>query len=564
METRLDFRTIDELLTAIILEAGCPPEQIPDRPSRPELLTLAQQHLSSHSYILIIDNVDTLEDDDQKKILSLITQLCSVAKAKAILTARHNLGAARDMFVPINGLLFADFQSLVAEKCKLLKLRAPKENSAEMKSFYEASGGSPLFALSILRLVFLGDTFDDAIKRWAGADGENVRDTAFIRELNRLKANAAKVLLALCYLEGASIVELATVLGLPHAAVQTALAELGQFSMTAKDTSLPGGATFKVPSMMGLITPLVEKVVTDWKSIRKKCKEFRKLAGRKMSFIGEAITRAVAFLNSGDGQQALRTAKAALEQIPDDPDLLCLIGRVYNNIGDVARAEESFQAAHRNGCKKRVLLDEWISLREKREDWAGVIEIARIGAELFDAARFVVSRCNAEMMIGDQHSRVGRHKEAEETYEGALKLIHEALGDYDLPGDRADLWKLNGSLVIRWLGAIYMQTRTVEGNKRFFGACVRATRTYRLLSKDVVLSGVSALRQWAECYLGRSEVSEHTRADSDVNQRKLRDLRQFISSRSEFKGITSSEWSQIDTLIQDLENICLKRTATKS
>jgi Cdc6-like AAA superfamily ATPase len=109
METRLDFQTIDEMLTSIILEAGCPLEQIPDKPSRQELMALAQEHLSLHSYILIIDNVDTLNDDDQKKILSLLTQLCSVAKSKAILTARRNLGAALDMFVEVKGLLLADF-----------------------------------------------------------------------------------------------------------------------------------------------------------------------------------------------------------------------------------------------------------------------------------------------------------------------------------------------------------------------------------------------------------------------------------------------------------------------
>ena len=180
-----------------------------------------------------------------------------------------------------------------------------------MKKFYEASGGSPLFALSILRLVSLGDTFQEAVKHWAGADGEQVRDIAFIRELKRLKANPAKVLLALCYLERASVVELGSILGLTHADVQTALGELAEFSMTAKDTSLPGGATFKVPSMMGLVTPLVEKVVVDWKAIKAKCDKFRSLASKKAPFVGAAITRTVAFLNSGERQQALITAKAA-------------------------------------------------------------------------------------------------------------------------------------------------------------------------------------------------------------------------------------------------------------
>ncbi|WP_084302584.1 RNA-binding domain-containing protein [Bradyrhizobium sp. WSM2254] len=557
-DTRLDFETIDELLTNIILEAGCPPEQVPEKPSRQELMTLAQHHLGFHSYILVIDNVDTLNDDDQKKILSLITQLCSVAKAKAIVTARRNLGAAFDMYIDLKGLAFSDFQALVQEKCAVLKLRPPAEGSVEMTRFYEASGGSPLFALSIIRLVNLGDTFSEAVSHWGGSQGEQVRDIAFRRELNRLTANAAKVLLALSYLTRASVVELGSVLGLTHADVQTALADLEEFSMTARDTSLPGGAAFKVPSMMGLITPQVEKVVTDHVAIRTKCREFQTLRGTKTPFVGTAISRTMAFLNSGDSRKALQTAKAALDKLPDDPDLLCLIGRIYNSTGDAPKADESFRAAFSRGCKKRELFGEWVALREERGDWPGVIEIAKIANESFDSARFIVARCNAEMMIGDEASRIGRHSEAESKYENAAKDIQNALRDNDIPGERADLWKLNRSLVVRWLGAVRMQVSNLDGKRRFFGACAKAIRTYRLLSKDVLLSGCSALREWTHDNLARSTVTDRIRTDADVNERRLKDLRTFVVSRSEFSQLSVIELEQMDQLILDLAKIAKK------
>lgn len=557
-DMRLDFTTIDELLTNIILEAGCPPEQVPEKPSRQELMTLAQHHLAFHSYILIIDNVDTLNDDDQKKILSLMTQLCSVAKAKAIVTARRNLGAAFDMYIDLKGLAFLDFQSLVQEKCVLFSLRPPVENSAEMKRFYDASGGSPLFALSIIRLVHLGDTFAEAIKHWTGAEGEHVRDIAFRRELNRLRAGAAKVLLALCYLERASVVELGSVLGLAHAEVQTALSDLEEFSMTARDTSLPGGAAFKIPSMMGLITPLVEKVVTDHAAIKKKCNEFRQLRQTKTPFVGTAIVRTMAFLNVGDTRQALQTAKAALDTLPEDPDLLCLIGRVYNTTGNAPKADESFRAAHHQGCKKRELFNEWIALRETREDWSGVIEIAEIAKASSDSARLIVARCNAEMMIGDQASRIGRHPEAEGKYEAAISMIQGALRVYNVPAERADLWRLNRSLVFRWIGSVRMQTTTLDGKKRFFGACAKAIKTYRLLSKDVLVSGYSALREWAHHNLARSTVTERIRSDADVNERRLKELRAFVDSRQEFNDLGPVQLKQLDQLVLDLAKIAAK------
>lgn len=561
-DTRLDFTTIDELLVNIILEAGCPPELIPERPSRQELMTLAQHHLAFHSYVLIIDNVDTLNDDDQKKILSLLTQLCSVAKAKAIVTARRNLGAAFDMYIDLKGLAFSDFQSLVKDKCALFSLRAPLENSAEMNRFYDASGGSPLFALSIIRLVHLGDTFSEAIRHWTGAEGEHVRDIAFRRELNRLKASAAKVLLALCYLERASVVELGSVLGLAHAEVQTALSDLEEFSMTARDTTLPGGAAFKIPSMMGLITPLVEKVVIDHANIKKNSNEFRQLRQTKTPFVGTAIVRTMAFLNIGETRQALQTAKAALDTLPENPDLLCLVGRVYNATGNAPKADESFRIAYQHGCKKRELFNEWIALREAREDWSGVIEIAEIAKPSVESARLTIAKCNAEMMIGDQASRIGRYAEAEGKYEAAIVMIQEALRIYNIPSERADLWRLNRSLVFRWIGAVRMQTSSIDGKRRFFGACAKAIRTYRLLSKDVLISGYSALREWAHHNLARSTITERIRSDANINARRLKELCTFVETRQEFSELTAVQLEQFNQLVSDLAKIASKPTTT--
>ncbi|WP_136615830.1 hypothetical protein [Bradyrhizobium sacchari] len=94
-----------------------------------------------------------------------------------------------------------------------------------------------------------------------------------------------------------------------------------------------------------------------------------------------------------------------------------------------------------------------------------MIVIAMTAAELFNSARFVVARCNAEMRIADQDSRIGRHSQAESTYEGAINAIQEALRESDIPAERADLWKLNRSLVVRWLGAVRMLTTTLDEKK---------------------------------------------------------------------------------------------------
>jgi hypothetical protein len=59
---RVDFDTIDTLLVQLLMETGCPPEQIPEQPSRDQLMGVAQYHLAAFSYLLVVDNVDTLPD----------------------------------------------------------------------------------------------------------------------------------------------------------------------------------------------------------------------------------------------------------------------------------------------------------------------------------------------------------------------------------------------------------------------------------------------------------------------------------------------------------------------
>jgi tetratricopeptide (TPR) repeat protein len=539
--TRVDFQNVDELLLVTLWETGCPANQVPEQPSRDQLMNLAQEHLSEHNYLLVIDNVDTLGDDEQQQLLHLLTQLCSVAKAKAILTARRNLGAPQSMVVKIEGLSFDDFQVLVEEKSRLLEMSSPVKNAADMRQFYQASGGSPLFAASILRLVWLGDSFLEALRNWQGHDGETVRAAAFQREIGRLNMDAAKVLLSLCYLDRTSALELSSVLSLTRLQVQAALESLQQFSMTTIDSVLPGGAVFKLPSTLTLVAPLVEKRVLEWGKIKTACRKLRSVSSNKYPLIGDAIRRTLVQLNAGDHRGALGTVKAALQKAPDDPDLLCLLGRVCVKSGDFARAEESYQRAFDLGCKHRALVDGWLEVRESDEDWRGVIVVCEIGERTFNLCRYLISKTRAMMMIGDQYSRVGKHSQAEGEYESAITMIKEGLERYQYPADRASLWKLNESLVVRWLGSIRMTSDDLDGKRRFFGACHKAIMTYRLVSGEVVRSALDALNTWAQIQSKRSDVSEKVRGDAKTAEGRLRQLQHFVLSRQGFSGAIKNE-----------------------
>jgi len=241
------------------MESGCPPEQIPESPSLDELLRLGVEHLTAFNYLIVLDNLDTLSDPDQELLLHLIVQLCASSKTKALLTARRNLGATTTIVTDLSGLTKEDFAKFVNDKCQHLKLSIDASVLQQtVPALYDASNGSPLFALSILRLVSLGDSIKEAIANWKGADGEAVRKAAFQREIGRLKGNEARVFLVLSYLERGSVDEIAVILKLNRYEVQTSLETLQGFSMTTTESALPGGAIFQIPSTLALVSDLLE------------------------------------------------------------------------------------------------------------------------------------------------------------------------------------------------------------------------------------------------------------------------------------------------------------------
>ena len=531
---RVDFSNIDQLLLQLLLETGCPANQIPEQPSRDQLLNLAQEHLSGHQYLLVIDNVDSLEDDEQQQIFSIFMQLCSMSRAKAVVTARRNLGASRTLYTEIGGLSPEDFQEFVGEKCEFLRIAPPiKPGSKEMNALYAASGGSPLFALSIMRLILLGDSFADAVANWSGSDGELVRRAAFDREIGRLDADARKVLLVLCYVEQATAVEIANLVGLTRHDIHKALEGVQSFSMTTVDHSPPGAATFKVPATLRLVGDLVEKRVPDWERIKKKCAEHIALRNDHRPFVSRVIGEAMRLLREKDAPEALIVTANALINLPENSDLHCMMGRVYLSLDD-SRAEDSYQKSFDLGCRKRELLDGWIEYRQKRSDWLGVINIAKVGEREHKMGRYALARYQAEMMIGDQFAKIGEYESADSRYEGALRDLTNLLDNNTYPAEAKSFGNLKNSLIIRWLGAVRMSaSRTSGWQFRYFGACCKAITVFKSADSNVLAYSMAALNEVLERVADRDQISDTAYGQVDQASSRLENLASHLKSRSD-------------------------------
>ncbi len=493
---RTDFNDVDQLLESILLETGCPREQIPDSTSRDDLLELCVEHLASHRYLLIVDNVDSMPDDEQQLVFHLLTQICASSRTKAIITARRNLGAHRSYYIEVNGLEIDEFSDFVVEKMKLLGLSGTISDS-NLAQFHEDSAGSPLFALSVLRLVAAGDPLKSALKHWKGSDGESVRDAAFRREIGRLKRNEAACLLALCYVDSASIIQLSAMVGLNRFEVQKAIDELRAFSMTEMSTDLEGGASYSIPSTLSLMRRPLEERVPDHEEIADRCNEYVALAKNKKPFVGEAVKTAVALMAIGKCDAGRALVEEALTSLPDDPDLLCLLGRCHQTAGNEAAAHEVLSRAYDLGCRKRELFVHWIASAEARDDWRTAADLAQKGELESGLCWFKSKRLSALLRIGDDRARIGDYRAAIEIYEGGLDDVVRGLRSYQDPSDRSTLYSLRETLAVRWLGAVQMSARQQnDDERRLFGAYCRAILTYKLRREKFVVDALSTLGHW--------------------------------------------------------------------
>jgi hypothetical protein len=495
---RVDFEDIESFLKSLLLETGCPPSEIDEDSSPDNLRHLCLGHLSSFRYLVIVDDVDTLDDEMQQEMLYLISFLFARSRSKALMTARRNLGLPRKNFLELSGLNEFEFADFVSQAASILKIPSPcSPQSSSMAKFHSITGGSPLFAMSVLRLVSLGERFTDALVSWEGADGDAVREAAFSKEVSRLTLLEARVLLCAAYLAYTSPVELSSLLGVSRYEIQRALDTLRQFSMISIESDLPGGATMVVPRTIALTSRVIERRVPNASSLRVLCNEQRSIHEDPTHFVSDAIRRSMAYLRASDFATALSTIETALQRLPDHPDLLCMLGRCKVEAGGnlAADADQAFRRAHEAGSKRRELFEYWIAGLRDRRDWSQVISVATLAeSELRFPGRFAESRAEGYIRIGEDLTRALRYDEAEK------KLLE---GAYDLKGVLRsvsgslfhDLRSIQQTLIIRWLRVIKMICDQSGRHGRFVGAVIKAGTEFGFFDRNVLLNAFGLIEQ---------------------------------------------------------------------
>jgi tetratricopeptide (TPR) repeat protein len=463
------YSTVPELLQRICTELSYKEEEVTDA-GLPLLKRYARDALSVIRAFVVVDDVDSLETDDQKEVLATLLQIAT-SGSKILVTTRANYSYAADQCVVVPGLELDEYQQYVADLCSRYCVTIPTKKVRQLR---ETSAGSPLWTESIIRLVRQGESIDDAIDDWRGKLGEDARGAALSKEIERLAPEAKRALLVAAYLGSASLTELRQVTGYGKQEIQEYIQALQSLFLLSAPRILEGEPRFDIaPLTRTTVLERSASMAVDHTKLHNTVRSIRKgfdanATGKKSRLIGQAITQANALLKESRYEDALVTVRDTLGRIPDHPDLLLMLGICFDQSEprQLADARNCFKKAYDKGSRKELLFNRWFEAELSSGHMIGAIEVSKIalrernGAESEWQLRYAIALSQlASTKTRDREFRsaLNDYRDASLAIEKAIALssggakqlrkqlsieIHDAMWDTAMRLDARERWSV--------------------------------------------------------------------------------------------------------------------------
>lgn len=422
--SRVDFTDVESLLKALLQELGHSDSNVEADITRESLIDETVQTLQLFPSLVVIDDVDSLEPQHQSDVFQTVVQIVNRTmvgnspSSRILLTARLDLGAAPGQLIRVAGMKFEEFEQFVVATAESIGLPF-SYSKKQIESFHRASGGSPTFAASILRLLHTGEPLHDVLTRWQGSDGQSVRVFAFQKELNNLTGSQIRTLYALCILGESSQIELQQILQSSDSRLRDDLGELRKYHLLALGGEIPaGGARLEVPGTIRLMRDVIRGRITDPSRIEQECAKARSGMPKLGLDVGKVISRVIALWQDERHDEALQVAKWAEAKNDKNPDIACLVGRTYmkQSPPNAAQADIAFRKAHKLGCQRPELFSLWCSARQILEDWVGLIDVTRHADKVDPNPENAFLRTQAFLTLGQKAEAAGNRSKAAEYY----------------------------------------------------------------------------------------------------------------------------------------------------
>jgi len=349
--------------------------------------------LSQISCLIVIDDVDTTDPDEQRRIMETAMQFPN-SRARFLLTTRMNITYSSASCITVSGLSREDYYDFANHKITELGISSLKPQ--HLDRMWTVTDGSPLYTESLLRLCHLGMPIEAAMKEWKGKLGSEVRKAALQREIDHLLMESKRVLLACAFLGEASLTELRKVTGYDHNRMMLCLEELRSLFLIYAKPFIKQEPRFAVSNNTALLVlENREMLVTDPVALETTVTRLRTGRGTVSKgvmitrrSVGSAITQAVALLKDNNHEDAIETIEAALREYKNNSDLMLTRGRcllAYYSSNKEAKyltmARRAFNKAYDYGQRREMLYELWYESEMIADHPQGAIDVCTLAIQ---------------------------------------------------------------------------------------------------------------------------------------------------------------------------------------
>ncbi|WP_264213393.1 RNA-binding domain-containing protein [Leisingera thetidis] len=376
--TRHDFSTVEELLQRLIwILAG--QSSVDEDADEEEYADILVDALTYSPSFIVVDDLDSLSPDEQRKCATVLQEVGfrtvdrEHAGSKFLLTSRLDQGLSPTSVVKISGLDEEAFNLHIRNLCEQFDLEKFKPRLS--RQIYSASSGSPLFASAIVRMASLGEKPKEICERWSSHDGEDVREFAFKRELDRLTNASAAVLFAVVKLGEVTSEELLEVVEATKRSLFDCINELQSFHLLGKKENAQGDFIFSTSKELVASAGILKRKLGERANeIERRCAIMRKSEGEQAREIGRTIRSIIRCLDEGETGKALLFAKDLVQRNPRNGDAWCMLARTYLSVkpSKYAEADDACTNALNTSCTRSELFEYVVAAKTGVGDWQGL------------------------------------------------------------------------------------------------------------------------------------------------------------------------------------------------
>jgi len=423
------FHDTESLLRAICSELAILDQEM-EGASIAMLKKLVKDAMSTIPCLIVVDNIDTCDNDQQRMILETALQI-SNPRGRFLLTTRMNVLYSSASCKSVGGFEISEYRQFV--EYLMHTFQGPKLERRQIETMYKTTDGSPLFTESLLRLYRTGVPINDAIKQWKGSLGSEARRAALQREVERLSMESRRVLLLSAYLQEASFTELKQATGYDNERLHMCISELQSLFLIAARPFLKREPRFGVSNnTAALVMENQQMLVPDPKALERIVTNLRRRRGSgskkalHIKRIAAAIAQSNALVAAGDYGSAIATIESALEENKGNPDLVLAHSRYLfeefktsNDRAHLSMARKGFAKAEKLGQRKDMLYQLWFESEMQADDPSGGVEVANLAIK-----QGVPTRSEWLRKRSEAHYRLSHSLKAALDWDGAA---HEML-----------------------------------------------------------------------------------------------------------------------------------------